>query len=111
MKIIDCLDFKIILLENSNEDVDMILPAYDESQLVYVPMKGHVAEEFSQARFLTKDPTLSFSNHLMWEGLLGQKEQLNYIIDCCQKFWDTGDQMIIENYDYQEDEPFYDYSK
>lgn len=111
MKIIDCLDFKIILLESSNEDPDMILPSYDESQLVYVPMKGYVGEEFSHNRFLTDDPSLSFSNHLMWEGLFDWKEQLDYIIDCCQKFWDTDKQMVIENYDYQEDEPFYDYSK
>ena len=47
----------------------------------------------------------------MWGGLFDWKEQLDYIIDCCQKFWDTDKQMTIENYDYQEDEPFYDYSK
>ncbi len=111
MKIIDCLEFKIILLDSPNEDPNMILPSYDESKLVYVAMLGYVGEEFSHARFLTKDPTLSFSNHLMWEGLLDQKEQLEYIQDCCKTFWDTGHQMIIENYDYQEDEPFYDYSK
>lgn len=111
MKIIDCLDFKIVLLESSNEDSDPILASYDESSLIYVPMEGYTGDGFSHSRFLTEDLSLSFSNHLMWEGLFDQKEQLDYIIDCCQKFWDTDKKMIVENYDYQEDEPFYDYSK
>ena len=47
----------------------------------------------------------------MWEGHFDSQEQEQYIEACCKKFRETGKQMLIEDYDYQEDEPFYDYSK
>ena len=47
----------------------------------------------------------------MWEELFGDEEKTLYIEECCKKFYETGKQMIIEDYEFQRDEPFYDYSK
>ena len=74
-------------------------------------MVGYMGDDLSSDRFLITDPKDSFHNHMLWEGLFDSEEQRDYIESCCRKFWETGKQMIIENYDYQEDEPFYDYSK
>ena len=111
MKVNDYIDFKIVILETSEEDVSLILNSYDENDLIYVPMVGHLSEDLSPERFLIKNPKDSFHNHMLWEGLFDTEEQEDYIESCCRKFWETGKQMIIENYEYQEDEPFYDYSK
>lgn len=111
MKVIDCGDYKIVILQTSNEDEDLILSSYDEDNLIYVPLVGHEGEGLSQNRFLITDPTSSFSNHMMWEGIFDDDDKQSYIEKCCKKFQDTGKQMIIEAYEFQHDEPFYDYSK
>ena len=48
---------------------------------------------------------------MMWEELFSDEERSLYIEECCKKFYETGNQMIIEKYEFQHDEPFYDYSK
>lgn len=111
MKVNDYIDFKIVILETSEEDVSLILNSYDENDLIYVPMTGYMGDDLSSDRFLITSPKDSFHNHMLWEGLFDSEEQTEYIETCCRKFWETGKQMIVENYDYQEDEPFYDYSK
>lgn len=111
MKIVDCLEFKIILLDSPNEDTSLILNSYNESDLIYVALQGYCGEDLSSERFLVQNAKSSFHNHMMWEGLFDAEEQEQYIEKCCRRFWDTNKQMVIEDYDYQEDEPFYDYSK
>ena len=88
------------------------LPPTPTRDNIYVAMQGYsVFDRVSKERFLVQNPESPFSNHLMWEGLFDSAEQEDYIQKCCEKFWNTGKQMVIEDYDYQEDEPFYDYSK
>lgn len=111
MKMIDCSDFKIVILETPNEDSSTILSSYDTSNLIFVAMQGYEGDDLPTERFLVKNRTAPFSNHLLWEGLFDSKEQEDYIIERCQKFWDTGSSMLIEDYEYKADEPFYDYSK
>ena len=111
MKVIDCGDYKIVILQTPSDDESAILSSYSEDNLIYVPVEGYTGTGLSPERFLTKDPTLSFSNHLMWEGLFSEEDNDLYIEECCKKFHETGKQMVIENYEFQHDEPFYDYSK
>ena len=111
MKIVDLSDFKIVILETTNEDTALILNSYIEKEVVYVALKGYDGDELSADRFLVKNPQHAFENHLMWEGHFALEEQNKYIEERCRKFWETGKQMLIESYEYQEDEPFYDYSK
>ena len=48
MKVNDYVDFKIVILETSDEDVSLILNSYDEVDLIYVPMRGYVGEDYPQ---------------------------------------------------------------
>lgn len=111
MRLLDCVDFKIVILETQNEDTESILGAYDLDHVIFVAMKGYEGDDLPIDRFLVKNHTSPFDNHLLWEGLLDSQEQEDYILARCKKFWETGKQMLIEDYDYQDDEPFYDYSK
>lgn len=111
MRLLDCVDFKIVILETKNEDIESILGAYDPNHVVFLAMKGYEGEELPSDRFLVRNHSAPFDNHLLWEGLFDPEEQSQYLEKCCKKFWETGKQMMIEDYDYQEDEPFYDYSK
>ena len=111
MKIIDRVDYKIVILETSTEDAVPLLESNSPSSLIFVAMKGYEKDDLPIDRFLVKNRTSPFDNHLLWEGLFDPKEQEDYITSQCQKFWDTGKALLIEDYEYQQDEPFYDYSK
>ena len=111
MKIADYGDYKIVILETSSIDEDALLSSYSEEDLIYVPLEGYEGNRLSSNRFLITDPSRSFSNHMMWEGIFDDDEKQSYIEKCCRKFKETGKQMIIESYEFQLDEPFYDYSK
>lgn len=113
MQLIDCTDYKIIVFgsELTNEEFSDLARNHKDDVLIYVSLDGCEAEYFPQERSLVKNSTASFLNHMMWEGLLDDEEQIDYIKSCAERFHNTGKQMLIEGYDFQEDEPFYDYSK
>ena len=111
MKFLDCESYTIVLIEKDDENLSEILTKYDESKLIYVALEGVETDELSADRFLVKNPDASFNNHMMWEGLLDEEEQLDYIFKCARRFYENGKQMVIEDYDFKEDEPFYDYSR
>jgi len=112
MLVIDQVDYFIVLLEDLlDTDYERLQSMFNEDKCIYVPMDGESTSQLNPERFLVKNPQNSFRNHLMWEGLFDPEEQSQYIEKCCKNFWETGKKMVIEDYDYQEDEPFYDYSK
>jgi hypothetical protein len=116
MRLLRHANYTIVILEKMNdveEVVEELVPhQFCESDVIYVAMQGYsVFDRISKERFLVKNPENPFDNHLMWEGLFDSEEQEEYIKKCCEKFWNTGKQMLIEDYEYEEDEPFYDYSK
>lgn len=111
MKITDCGEYKIVILETPTIDEDVLLSSYSEDDLVYVPLEGYDGNRLSPDRFLITEPSSSFSNHMMWEGIFDDDEKQSYIEKCCKKFQDTDKQMIIESYEFKRDEAFYDYSK
>ena len=112
MKLLNHTDYTIVILHSDNDIEELVSHLLPESNVIYVAMHGYSDfDKVSPERFLVKNPENPFSNHLMWEGLFDSEEQEEYIEKCCKKFWETGKQMLIENYEYQEDEPFYDYSK
>jgi hypothetical protein len=113
MQLIDCTDYKIVVFgsELTNEEFSTLSRNHKDDVLVYVSLDGCDDEYFPKERSLVKNANASFLNHMMWEGLLDDEEQIDYIKGCAKKFHTTGKQMVIEEYDFQEDEPFYDYSE
>ena len=111
MKIIERPDYKIVILETNDDSLGDLLETNDMDKLIFVAMQGYHADTLPIERFLVKNRTAPFKNHLMWEGFFDPKEQDAYIVNRCNLFWESGKGMLIEEYEYQSDEPFYDYSK
>jgi hypothetical protein len=113
MKLIDLEKYQIVVFgtETTDDDLTSLLEIYREEDLVYIPLEGTATTVLSADRFLVKNHDRSFINHMMWEGLLSETEQEEYMRERADSFFHTGRQMIIEDYDFQIDEVFYDYSK
>jgi hypothetical protein len=62
-------------------------------------------------RFLVENHQYSLRNHLLWKGLFDDSEQYKYLLEKAKYFLETGSQLLIEEYEFSADEPFYDYSK
>lgn len=110
MKILKREQFTIITFSNADDEIGKAISGYPTEELVLVPLEGTEDKTLPLDRMLITNPESSFLNHMMWEGLLDEEEQVGYIIQCAEKFMKTGKQMIIEDYSFQADEPFYDYS-
>ena len=110
MKILKREQFTIIAFSNADDEIKKAISGYPTKELVLVPLEGTGDKTLPLDRIITTKPESSFLNHMMWEGLLDEEEQVEYIIQCAEKFMKTGKQMIIEDYSFQADEPFYDYS-
>jgi len=113
MQVIEKENYNIIIFSTVDQEVLDTVKSQEENStnFVLLPMHGTTDERLPSDKFLVKNYSNSFMNHMMWEGLLLTSEQNEYIISCAEKFINTGKQMIIEEYSFQEDEPFYDYSK
>ena len=86
------------------------LVGLEKNKIIYVSLEGTDDKYLHPDRFLVKNYSASLTNHFMWEGLLTQEEQDERLYQMIDTFIDTGKQYIIEDYEFVEDEPFYDYS-
>lgn len=98
------LDYLHVLQDNSG------LAGLENNKIIYVALEGTDDKYLHPDRFLVKNYSASLTNHFMWEGLLTQEEQDERLYQMIDTFIDTGKQYIIEDYEFVEDEPFYDYS-
>lgn len=78
--------------------------------LVYVPLEGTIDEELDSDRFIVQNYQHSLNNHLLWNGYLTPKEQEQRVWELIDNFIDTGERVLVEEYEFIDDEPFYDYS-
>jgi len=112
MKIIELEHYSIVVfgLEVTDNELSVMIKDRNEDKLIYVALEGTSTEVLSPNRFLVKNRDSSFDNHMMWEGMLSDEDKQEYIIRCAQRFYETGKQMVIEDYDFKDEEVFYDYS-
>lgn len=110
MRLIECEGYNIIIFSDG-ESITEEVKASGDTPIIFVALDGTDTNTIPQERSLVKNLEQSFRNHMMWEGLLDDEEQLDYTTSCAERFFHTGKQMVIEEYDFQDDEPFYDYSK
>ena len=113
MQLIDCTNYKIVVFRSQLTLIEHtdLLSSHPQGDLIYVALDGCNDESIPKEQLLVKNSKSSFLNHMMWEGLLDDQEQLDYIEKCCERLYNTGKQMLIEDYAFQEQEAFYDYSK
>lgn len=80
------------------------------NQFLYVPLDGTDDNRLDPDHFLQENYHASLINSLMWDGLFTEEEQDKRIWELIDNFIDTGKQYLVEEYEFSEDEPFYDYS-
>jgi hypothetical protein len=100
-----------IIDEDTNlEDIHDIQNKTEKSLLIYVPLCGVNDIYLYPERFIIENFDASLRNHFAWEELFTQQEQDERMYKMIDDFIDMGKQTIIENYEFVQDEPFYDYS-
>lgn len=86
------------------------LAGSEKNKIIYVALEGTDDKYLHPDRFLVRNYTASLINHFLWDGLYTKDEHEKRMWEMIDTFIDTGKQYIIENYEFSEDEPFYDYS-
>ena len=79
-------------------------------KLIYVCWEGTDNPNLNPNNFLVKNYNASLVNSLMWDGHFTEEEQEKRVWEIVDRFIDTGKQYLVEEYEFSEDEPFYDYS-
>ena len=99
--------------QNSLDNVKKISKSqdYDENSIVLVNIEGVNDTDLPKNIFLLENPESSLRNHILWQGIFEDVESNEYIMNKVKDFILNGNQLLVENYDFEESEPFYDYSK
>lgn len=108
----------VVAVFNEGEDLQELhaiqdntaLATGEKNKLIYVALDGTDDIYLYPERFLVKNYNASLYNHFLWEGHFTEEQQEEYLTSMLDKFIDTGKQVLIEEYEFVEDEPFYDYS-
>lgn len=107
-----------LIFFNGDEDLSWVHKIQDKHEenktldsLVYICYNGTDDKYLHPDRFLVENKECSLENHFLWSGLFTEEEQKSYIYDKVREFFRTGEQLVIEHYEFTEDEPFYDYSR
>jgi hypothetical protein len=81
-----------------------------KNKIIFVPLDGSDDKYLYPERFIIQNREASLINHFLWEELLTDEEQDARLWTMVGEFVDKGKQYIIEDYEFTQDEPFYDYS-
>lgn len=111
-------DRKIVIFRGDEEDLSWVHQIQDEYEqkgklncLVFVPTQGTEDKYLYSQLFLVENYESSLENHFLWNGLIDDEEQKKYIEERVEDFFEKGERLVIEHYEFLEDEPFYDYSR
>jgi len=83
---------------------------HQKNKIIFVPLDGSDDKYLYPDRFIIQNREASLINHFLWEELLTDEEQDARLWTMVGEFVDKGKQYIIEDYEFTQDEPFYDYS-
>ena len=93
------------LLEELQTEVEDL-----EKDFVWVALDGTDIDFLNKENSLVENYEHSLINSLMWNGYFTEDEQKTRIWEMIDKYIDNGVQFLVEEYEFSEDEPFYDYS-
>jgi len=82
----------------------------DEKDFIWVALEGTESANLKPEYSLTENYEHSLINSLMWQGHFTDDEQTTRMWEMIDEFIDNGKQILVEEYEFVEDEPFYDYS-
>lgn len=108
---------RLVFVFDADEDITWIHDEQNKAiengtsdNLIYVALEGTLDTTLIPKNFLIKNYNASLRNHFLWEGYFTEAEQNKYLFTLIDNFIDTGKQILIEEYEFVDDEPFYDYS-
>lgn len=81
-----------------------------KNKIIFVPLDGSDDKYLYPERFIIQNREASLINHFLWEELLTDEAQDARLWTMVGEFVDKGKQYIIEDYEFSQDEPFYEYS-
>ena len=79
-------------------------------RLYYVPVDGCDDKYLHPHRFIVENYDQSLTNHMLWEGVLDEEEQMEYMLKTLREFQKTGKQLLVEKVDFDVQAPIYDYT-
>lgn len=79
------------------------------SRLFYIPVDGCNDKYLHPHRFIVENYNESLRNHMLWEGIFDEKEQMDYMLKVLREFQETGKQLLVEVHDFDESAPIFDY--
>ncbi len=79
------------------------------SRLFYIPVDGCDDKYLHPHRFIVSNYDQSLTNHMMWEGIFDEEDQMTYMVNALREFQTTGKQLLIEKVDFNEEAPIFDY--
>lgn len=97
-----------------NEHIESVLEIQsmtDRDKLVLVNLEPIENQDLHPDRFLIENFKHPIINHLLWRGLFDASEQRAYLLEKARLFISSNTRLYIEEYEFEEDEVFYDYSK
>lgn len=108
----------VVAVFNGDEDLQELhaiqdntaLATGEKNKLIYVALDGTEDIYLYPERFLVKNYNASLMNHFLWEGLFSKEKQDEELMRMIDEFIETDKQVLIEEYEFVVDEPFYDYS-
>jgi hypothetical protein len=107
----------VVIFIHEGDDTKWIHKKQDEydqmgltSRLFYVPVDGCDDKYLHPHRFIVENYDQSLTNHMLWEGLLDEDEQMDYMLNVLREFQKTGKQFLVEEVDFTETEPVYNYT-
>jgi hypothetical protein len=112
METIDYRGHTVVVFDDTTDlsHIHEIQNNIEKNNLIYVALEGTEDKYLHPDRFLVKNYDASLMNHFLWEGLFTKNEHEKEMYRMIDKFIETGNQFLIEKYDFVSDEPFYDYS-
>ena len=97
-----------------NEHIESVLEIQsktDRDKLVLVNLEPVDHPDLFPDRFLIENFKHPIINHLLWRGLFDECGQRKYLLEKARLFISSNTRLYIEEYKFEADEVFYDYSK
>ena len=96
--------------DQTPEWVQKLSETVKKNSIIFVPLEGSDDKYLHPDRFIIQNKEASLNNHFLWEELLTQEDREARMWTMIDEFIDKGKQYIIEDYEFSQDEPFYEYS-
>ena len=102
----------LLVVFDKDQDLSSIHALQDENRaLVYIALDGTDDKYLHPEKFVVENYETSMESHFLYHGKILPEDRDAYCEQLATKFIETGKQIFIEDYEFTQAEPFYDYTK